>query len=92
MNREELITAIVEELGLSWPDVARIWDALMEDVLLQKLDLGRVVWPGFGYFEWYERKARRRVTKMKPFVVNSQAKVSLRFRPALRVREAAGGW
>ncbi len=91
MNREELIDAVVEKLGYAWPDVARIWDALMEDVLLTKMDLGRVVWPGFGAFEWYERQARRRKHPVKGTVINSPVKVWLRYRPAKRIIKAVRG-
>ena len=91
MNREDLITHVSDKTGFLWADVARIWDGMMEDVLLLKADRGRVVWPGFGSFEWYDKKARSRRIPFPPFVVNSPVKPALRFVPSKRVKDVMRG-
>jgi DNA-binding protein HU-beta len=58
MNREELLTAMAEESGLTKKDAAKALDSFVEVIERTVTNGEKVSLVGFGTFELRERKAR----------------------------------
>ncbi|HOB77758.1 MAG: HU family DNA-binding protein [Bacteroidales bacterium] len=88
MNKEELITAMAKESGLTKADARKALDAFMNVVKMSMARQEKVALVGFGSFEVVQRKEREGRDPRTGKPIKIPAKKVVKFKPGSTLSEA----
>jgi DNA-binding protein HU-beta len=91
MNRNQLVTAVAEETGLTGAEAARAVAAVLDQVARAVAGGDTVALAGFGTFERRERAARTGRNPQTGEPIEIDASLSPAFRPATAFKRLVAG-